>query len=164
MTAIALAVVGSALAFLAVIVWGVRAVLVTLGGMRQANDAVVADLVQKVEAGQGGAAAVQIPVNDRVDALGQIVREAVERMEALHVEVRRLDGRARYAVRSHLKKLEQIGIEPDELVAGAAAELQLVDGGGGDPEGVLPMHEDLEGHEAQPDPDWRARALAKKWG
>ena len=99
----------------------------------------------------------------RLEALERLVHETLAETERLWHETRKLDGRARYAVRSHLAKLEELGVDPTDLVETASRELRLVDGSGSDDEGMLAVPEDVEGFEAAPD-DWRAAAMRHKYG
>lgn len=97
----------------------------------------------------GGAASQEARFRDLED----LVDRLPQRWEEIKREASRLDGRARYAVTSIKKELDDRGLE-DAGVEGLANELQLVDAGSGGSESVPAMPEGMAQDLANA--DWRS--------
>lgn len=94
------------------------------------------------------------------------VTETMGETLRLHDEIRKLDSRARYAIRRHRERLEEFGIELDDepLLRSAAQELRLLDGEVSGTEGVPDMRENVESAATVDADDWRTMTLQHKYG
>jgi len=116
------------------------------------------------------------PFADLLSTLARSITDHEARMGALeadHLDVRaavahgiedieRVDNRIKATIRRTTKQLEEAGVESPTLNA-EAEHFRVIDGGGGDDSGVLPLHEGVE--EAQSSiPGVTAAELAKVRG
>ncbi|HCX87857.1 MAG TPA: hypothetical protein DG761_07515 [Gammaproteobacteria bacterium] len=101
-----------------------------------------------------------------LDDHAAFVTETMGETLRLHDEIRKLDSRARYAIRRHRERLEDFGIdfEDEPLLRSAAQELRLFDGEDGAGQPVPDVHQDMEGAPAAVADDWRQMTLKHKYG
>lgn len=101
-------------------------------------------------------------VRRRLADLEDLVERLPARWEEFKNEARRAEGRARKIVESAREELAEHGFEHAGVEA-QAAELRLVDAGGGGEEAVPAVRQDLESPPTAPS-DWRSLARGVKFG
>ena len=101
-----------------------------------------------------------------LDDHAAFVTETMGETLRLHDEIRKLDSRARYAIRRHRERLEDFGIdfEDEPLLRSAAQELRLFDGEDSGSQPMPDVHQNMEGAPAPVADDWRQITLNHKYG
>lgn len=100
-------------------------------------------------------------VDERLRALEEDVGSLPRVWEEFSRDAKKAQERARWHVRRVKKELDRLGYEDGEI-DGLDAEIRERDGGGGNGQGMLPLHDALEeGPSAPTDP--LSQALIHKW-
>ena len=99
----------------------------------------------------------------RIIALEDAIDRLPQKWEEIKAEARRSEQRARDHARSARKELEERGFESPGLEA-VAQELRLVDGEGGDGEGMQPMRPPMEAGQPPEPEDWNTATMRYKYG